>query len=141
MHQLEYTLLGLEIVSSLGGLATSSPYFSPNSPPNNPPPIPPPSPLMASSSIHKRRKSLSFISSTLVSLVCSCASCLLKANSVGILVIYMHSLMSVLHCVPLVDFQATTHHVSVSRSVYKRSCALELKRWFQDRTALPRLPE
>ncbi len=72
------------------GLATSVfLYFIPKSPPKNPPPLPPLCPLMASSSIHSRRKSLSFISSTLVSLVCSCASCLLKANKVGILVIYI----------------------------------------------------
>lgn len=74
------------------GIATF-PYSlcRPNSPPSKLPPFPPLCPLKASPSIHSRRKSLSFISSTSVSLVCSCASCLLKANRVGILVIYRDS--------------------------------------------------
>lgn len=128
-------------VSSLHGLVTSfSHYFSPKSPPNSPPPFPPFSPLNASSSIHSRRKSLSFISSTLVSLVCSCASCLLKASRVGILVIYTLINVFVPDHEPLGKFSSkSAPDIYFWVSTYK-DCAIRLKRWIQDRTALPRLP-
>lgn len=137
------SIKGLEKASSFQGLATSFfPYFSPKRPPNNPPPLPPLSPLMASPSIHSRRKSLSFISATLVSLVCSCASCLLKANRVGILVIYIDSLMSLSSVMlPLVRPSSDhTPYIYFSVSTYK-DCALGWRRWVQEHTALPRLPE
>lgn len=71
-------------------------FPSPNNLPNNPPPPPAPlpappfPPLLASSRIHLLKNSRSFIFSTLVTFVPSCASCRLNANSVGIELIYPH---------------------------------------------------
>ena len=78
MVQKELSLPPTEILQMCYGFET------PKIPPRNPPPEPPEPPLLASSSIHILRNSLSFISSTFVIIVFSCASCLLKLSSVGI---------------------------------------------------------
>lgn len=64
--------------------------YRPNNAPNRLPPARPAPPLLASVSNHCLRNCLSFICSGLVSLVSSCASCLLNARRVGIeLIIYV----------------------------------------------------
>lgn len=66
-------------------------FPTPNNPLNKPPlppPAPPAPPRWASSWIHSLRNSRSFISSTLVTFVPSCASCRLKDKRVGIDLIY-----------------------------------------------------
>lgn len=62
----------------------------PNKPPKRLPPVPPPPPsplLLASRSIHSVRNFLLLMSSTFVTLVSSCGSCLSNAIKVGIEVI------------------------------------------------------
>jgi hypothetical protein len=70
--------------SEASGRAAEAGSHQPNKPPPPAPPFLPP--LRASVSSHSRKKSLFFISSGLTSLVSNCASCLLKASNVGMLV-------------------------------------------------------